>query len=99
MPRHLQEESAPDPSRGRPGEASSRTLRFGSWSRPALVRTSPSTPSTRQGRKDASMRKIFAHRHAGTCISLAAVLALLALQLRALPPASAATPWTGGDVF
>ena len=45
------------------------------------------------------MRKILAHGHAGICVSLAAVLALVALQLRALPPASAATPWNGGDVF
>jgi len=48
------------------------------------------------------MRRILAHRHAGTCISLTAVLALLALvalQLHAVPPASAATPWNAGDVF
>jgi hypothetical protein len=45
------------------------------------------------------MSKILAHRHTGTCISLAALLALVALQLRALPPAGAATSWNAGDVF
>ena len=52
--------------------------------------------------KDTSMRKIFPQRHVGTCISLAAVLALLALvalQFHAVPPASAATAWNAGDVF
>ncbi|MCW3035578.1 MAG: type sorting protein [Actinobacteria bacterium] len=45
------------------------------------------------------MHKTLAHRYGGTCISLAALLALAALQLGALPPAGAATSWNGGDVF
>src|SRR3989442_3474094 len=48
------------------------------------------------------MRKSLARRHVGTCISIGAVLALLALialQLHTVPPASAATPWNAGDVF
>jgi sugar lactone lactonase YvrE len=45
------------------------------------------------------MGKLLAYRRTGTCISLAVMLALVALLPRALPPAGAATSWNGGDVF